>query len=150
MAAAAVGFHDNFWVVAGTAAPVIALAVIVSTGDVLREFLISTVALNSARRLDPTAVRLGAPRRTLDWLIAIGLFNLFLQTALLSVSLVSLADGANLTPPWVAVAAAVAGLLLLPAAAVGNIRLRALRMFAQYLETKAQKADQRPDDEVTR
>lgn len=34
-----VTFHEAVWVVAGTAAPVIALAVVVSLGDTVREFI---------------------------------------------------------------------------------------------------------------
>jgi hypothetical protein len=56
-------------------------------------------------------------------IILVGPFNLLLQAALLGVSLVSLADGANLVPPWVAIAAAVGGLLLLAFGSVGGVFL---------------------------
>jgi hypothetical protein len=55
--------------------------------------------------------------------------NLLLQAALLALSLVSLAEGANSAPPWLAIAAAVGGLVLLTAHSLGVVRLRGINMF---------------------
>ena len=46
-------------------------------------------------------------------ILAVVLSNLLVQSALLAVSLVSLADETNFVPPWIAIAAAAGGLLLL-------------------------------------
>lgn len=130
-------FHEGFWLVAGTAAPVVALAAVVSIGDALREGIASIAEAtplldaqaNSAGRLKGdrlTSTTTRAARR----LYALGLSNLFLQAALLAVSLVSLADDANLVPPWIAIVAAVGGLLLLAFSALGAVQLRWTRMNA--------------------
>jgi hypothetical protein len=133
-----VALHEGFWLVAGTAAPVIALAAVVTLGETLRENIASIAEAmplldaqsNSADRLKGDRLTTATIRATKQ-LYAIGLSNLLLQAALLAVSLVSLADDANLVPPWIAIVAAVGGLLLLLAfSALGAVQLRWTRMNA--------------------
>ncbi len=76
-----VAFHADFWVVTGTAAPVIALAAVVQASDAL-------VAVLPARdQGDARAVAMAS------YWIAGG--NLMVQVAVLTLSLLSLADGSN-------------------------------------------------------
>jgi hypothetical protein len=80
-----VGYHEAFWAVTGTAAPVIALAAVVAKA-----------ALPDVGTL-----------RTLGWV------NMIVQAWLLGSSLSALSTGGNVTPPWVASVLAVGGILLL-------------------------------------
>lgn len=123
----AVTFHEAVWVVAGTAAPVIALAEVVSLADTVRESLdFFTDFMDGSLERDhvPSTSRHWLyerrQRQTL-WTEGIGLFNLLLQAALLAVSLTSLAYQTNFIPLWLAIVAAVGGLLLLAAATIGAI-----------------------------
>jgi hypothetical protein len=130
-----VAFHEGFWVVTGTAAPVIALAAVVSLAEAGRTFYLSEDP--SVDAIDdvglggfPTANAFLALDRSLSlattamWIAAFGIVNLLLQTALLAVSLVSLADEVSLVPSWLAVVAAVGGLLLLAVSSLGTVLLR--------------------------
>ena len=128
-------FHEGFWLVAGTAAPVVALAAVVTLGETLRENIASIAEamplldaqVNSADRLKGSRLTTTTIRATKQ-LYAVGLSNVLLQAALLAVSLVSLADDANLVPPWIAIVAAVGGLLLLAFSALGAVQLPWMRM----------------------
>jgi hypothetical protein len=62
--------------------------------------------------------------RAVDAVLGTHRVNLILQAALLAISLVSLAEAANLVPPWLAIVAAVGGLLLLAASSLGGVYLR--------------------------
>ena len=126
----------DFWLVAGTAAPVVALAAVVSLGDAQREHIASigkATALiygeessgdDRIKGMVLTNKTIKAAKR----LYSIGLANVWLQAALLAVSLVSLARKGNLVPPWIAIVAAVGGLLLLAYSALGAVQLRWTRM----------------------
>jgi hypothetical protein len=59
-------------------------------------------------------------------IVLAGPVNLILQAALLLVSLGSLQSNANWVPPWVAIVAAVGGLLLLAFGSVGGVMLGAV------------------------
>ena len=156
--------NADFWVVAGTAAPVVALAAVVSLGDGLRTnteaFGEALQALRDSQRvgvlqdretqaeIEANAARVPADRREVSelatdqfrkdaakattWLIGIGLANLFLQAGLLAVALVSLTDGASLVQPWIAIVAAVGGLVLLAIGALRAAHLRTKAMFARF------------------
>jgi hypothetical protein len=67
--------------------------------------------------------------KTLTWLATFGVVNLILQAALLAISLVSLAEAANLVFPWLAIVAAVGGLLLLAASSLGVVYLRLINQL---------------------
>jgi hypothetical protein len=108
-----VAYHDSLWVTVGAAAPVIALAAIVSISDIFgaderfwdgfRRYLdgadystqfmeeIGNMLLVQGRR----AGRIGLGSR---W---IAIINVSLQLAMLAIALVSLADGSNAVSPIV-------------------------------------------------
>jgi hypothetical protein len=120
----AVGFHESFWVITGTAAPVIALAIIVALADAKRGWFgmletghrlaqeANVVRSEQARYLFARALRVTFGFRV------VATVNLLLQAGLLAVSLVSVAGQENLIPPWLAIVAAVGGLLLLAISSV--------------------------------
>jgi len=121
-----VAYHEAFWVVTGTAAPVIALAAVLSVGES------AMVGRNLGRFIwdaerhpdryrdkneDDTAwdQRLGTAQtaRTysmLNYLIAE--LNIASQAALLAMSLVSIDGADNSVPPWLAIVLAVGGIFL--------------------------------------
>jgi len=122
-----VAYHEAFWVVTGTAAPVIALAAILSVGES------ATVGRNLGRFIwnakrhpdryrdnneDDTAwdQRLGTAHtaRTYSMLKYLAAErNLASQAALLAMSLVSIDGADNSVPPWLAIVLAVGGIVLL-------------------------------------
>jgi hypothetical protein len=130
-------FHESFWVVVGGTAPVIALAVVVSMGDlqapVLRiNTLLSSLGLfvlNSTvtrrRLLSPDLsnqadLLLGVVRKragrinNLTWpMLYLALGNLGVQAALLCLGLLSIALHTNMIPPWMAVLGETVGVIVL-------------------------------------
>jgi hypothetical protein len=120
---ATVAYHEAFWVVIGAAAPVVALAVIVSLPDSL------TLAgqadmdrgVNALREAANGVYRLAAR------IFVTGLINMLLQAGLLAVSLVSIEDGANCVPPWTAITATVGGIVLLGVASVMTVNTNLYR-----------------------
>ncbi len=133
-------YHEAFWVVAGTAAPVIALAALVALPDtsdmyedlgqaMLDESLLSIKQFYALHQVDfDTQLAkeyrklIGAPDElvesrffkyftTVIRLSAIG--NVFLQAGLLAAGLAALAYDRDVIPPWIAVILAVGGVLLL-------------------------------------
>jgi hypothetical protein len=145
-----VAFHGDVWLVTGAAAPVVALAVVVSLNDLLKEGVISLADAMGLLRFFPPAraIAKSVPLRGLadvfsglativeesakliKWLIycivLAGPVNLILQAALFFVSLGSLQSNANWVPPWVAIVAAVGGLLLLAFGSLGAVLLGAV------------------------
>jgi hypothetical protein len=116
-----VTFHEAVWVVAGTAAPVIALAGVVSLGDTAREFRAFSLESMNVPQTRAEVWLYEQRFHQYLWVSGVGLFNLLLQAALLAVSLTSLADQANSVPPLLAIVAAVGGLLLLLVGTLGAI-----------------------------
>jgi hypothetical protein len=118
-----VTFHDSFWVLAGTTAPVIALAAVVSArdaGDLID------------RWYDPdTDLRITGPYRPgrmkalliftakLTWRVHV--LNLILQTFVLALSLFSLAFANNVIPEWMAALFVLLGMLLLALGYQGGV-----------------------------
>jgi hypothetical protein len=118
-----VSYHEAFWMVTGTAAPIIALAAVVALPEAAavvphawargREIVSTPPHLNwhvamagsyeAWRRVWAAAQRV----RTLTFL------NVIVQAGLLAVSLSALAVSQNVMPPWVAIVLAVGGILLL-------------------------------------
>jgi hypothetical protein len=117
-----VSFHETFWVVTGTAAPVIALAAIVSVRDVSDD-VDAMQAL--PRELEDRASQLGKTILLVyyrDWCANWGVVtsivewaNIALQAVLLAFSLLSIAYARNAFPLWIAIVVSVAGVLLLAA-----------------------------------
>lgn len=130
-----VAFHEAFWIVTGTAAPVVALAAVVSMRDVndysyrrglqLRALTEDVVANGIERlavdeELQPAYLRLVF----LGSLWVLQATNMCLQTALLAIALISIEQSANLLAPWIATTGTVVGLMLLAVTVVveGNIK----------------------------
>jgi hypothetical protein len=126
-----VAFHESVWIVAGTAAPVVALAGIVSLGDLMEKnerFGEQAQALRimQARELTDAEISqrnmliasLAGYSTMLYQLFIAQVVNVLLQALLLAASLLSLLIQSNLVPPWLAVIAAFGGLV-----AIGIITL---------------------------
>ena len=128
---ASVSFHENSWLAASTAAPVITLAVVVVIPDTagirfqaerkkraLLDLVASTVSAASTETPPvPTADPDGP---TLEWAVRVTrrnvrlcYANLMAQAALLAVSLAALAYSRDFVPPWLAIVVAVGGVGLL-------------------------------------
>ena len=113
-------FHETFWVVTGTAAPVIALAAVVSLNDLGKETgrlaeSLERVRRNSSATPEIEALISGAPSpiHLIRQFAGQQSMNIFLQAALLTVSLLSIAFQRNLIPVWIAIVIPVVGVLLL-------------------------------------
>ena len=109
-------FHESFWVTVGAAAPVIALASVVSIADLMgardqisRNLPTPSPALDNAW-LDSAVTRAG---RLLIWAYLVGVINGALQMVTLSMALQSLADGNNVVPTIVPGIVAPLGIFLL-------------------------------------
>jgi hypothetical protein len=118
--AAVAAYHEALWVVTGTAAPVIALAIVVSMPDIARDAWtiedqmddedgFSGLFSRPRRHLGP-ATRYGSQ---LLGLFALTMLNLLLQVVLLSISIGSIAEGRNFSPPTTGLFLAGGSLLLL-------------------------------------
>lgn len=123
-------FHESFWVTVGAAAPVLALASVVSITDLMgardqisRSLPTSSPARDSAR-LDSTITRAG---RLLIWAYLVAVINGALQMVALSMALQSLADGNNVVPPIVAGIVAPLGILLLLVSISMTVKLRIIQ-----------------------
>jgi hypothetical protein len=141
-------FHETFWVISGTATPVIALAAVVSYSDLRDEGTDWSQAYDALRfemsdkrkafqeaiekGMDETEVRRQVAsadqnyRRTAGWVKNLQLANLVVQATLLCASLVSVANQANLVTPLAGVVAAVGGVLCLAPVAYLLTSLRSL------------------------
>ena len=124
---APVAYHEAFWVASAAAAPVIALANVVTVSDAWG------LARESVRTLVSVAEEIGQPSmvdgliprtRTAEILYRVSLVNLVLQAAVLLASMISLADTGDHLPPMVVAAALAGGLAAVGAAAMGMARAR--------------------------
>jgi uncharacterized membrane protein len=109
-----VSYHEAFWVVTGTAAPVIALAAVVALPDT--SAMTSRTVQHFGSAWLPTAEQLktGSELWTRAAIIKVSaVTNLVAQACLLLISLMALMWASNPLSPWVAVAIAVGGILLL-------------------------------------
>jgi hypothetical protein len=139
-----VAFHESFWVVAGTAPPVIALAVIVSLRDVLRDFtddynmtwVRPGVGDRAARAKLESKLGEAAYARNLAYGAAA--LNMLLQMVVLTLALVSLAQRHDVIP-WLIMAIIVpGGLALLLFSTLMVVMARSLR---QQVMMKANEVD---------
>jgi hypothetical protein len=113
-------FHESFWVVEGTAAPVIALAAVLSTNDIFEGFM-RVIA-------DPRVAQLGRDEQSreqrgseiLTW-VFLQFANICIQAAVLGISLWSLAIQSNVIPPWICIVITCAAVVLLAAAGVVTV-----------------------------
>jgi hypothetical protein len=126
-------FREAFWVVVGGVAPIIALAVVVSMGEMQTPVLrINRLLKSLGISLDNTVNR--RPRspdepnqvivdlvktktnriNKVIWpMLYLDFGNLGIQAALLCIGLLSIALQTNLIPPWVAVVGETAGVIFL-------------------------------------
>jgi hypothetical protein len=134
---AVMAFHEGFWTVAGTAAPVIAVAIVISLGELMKELSRWIIwaeriegtpepEMKEIRKILRTQTRYSWPLEVLE------LTNLLIQAGLTVVALVSLEDEANLVSPWWAIAAVIAGLVLLAGCSFSGywMRMRRVRKMA--------------------
>jgi hypothetical protein len=91
-------FHENFWVVAGAAAPVIALANLVALNDALFLRQAMLMAPHEAWTDDVKDFFLASQRRLLLLSLIPSAANLLLQAAVLSIALAGLAEDQNPVP----------------------------------------------------
>lgn len=119
-------FHADFWVVAGTAAPVILLAQIVVAGDAL-------VARAAARGTVPSEPRLLKRRQLKVAAISYGLSgaNIGLQGTILLGSLASLDQEQNIVPTPAVGFAEVLGMLMLFYASLALVKLKISQAVSQ-------------------
>ena len=123
-------FHESFWVTVGAAAPVIALASVVSIADLMgardqisRNLPTPSSALDSAW-LDSAVTRAG---RLLIWAYLVGVTNGAMQMVALSVALQSLADGNNVVPTIIPGIVAPLGIFLLLVSVSMTVSLRIIQ-----------------------
>src|SRR5450631_6523 len=105
-------FQENYWVVVGTAAPVVALASVIVVGDALR---LVAAGPDSLEHVQKGTWRWAASRGISGylgrWVLLLGFANLVIQTATLLLALLSLDWRRNALPTPVPDAALVFGLL---------------------------------------
>ena len=128
-------FHENFWLAASAAAPVITLAIVVAIPDAANMRFRAAGAMRAAedqRRVsevsgphdrpdrdsarDRAGESLWATRWAVQvtrWNVRLCYANLIAQAVLLAFSLAALAYGLDLVPPWLAIVVAVGGAGLL-------------------------------------
>jgi hypothetical protein len=121
-----VTFHETFWVVTGSTAPVVALAAIISARDIAHDTGVITDPVGEMVAAHVTGSKMerayGYYRRWAlvgyaQWLAQ--LVNIVLQALLLTVSLLSIAYQRNVFPIWIGVTVAVGGVGLLAVTGVG-------------------------------
>jgi hypothetical protein len=113
-------------VVAGTAAPVIALAAVVALPSSVSALVDAEVALAQSAKAGPALKfeRSLLPALTMNeheahrrlgtigrWIRILTVANMIIQAGLLAVSLSALAVGRDVMPPWIAIVLAVGGIL---------------------------------------
>ena len=114
-------FHESFWILVGTSAPVIALANQVAIGSALDIFVLKGPAMTGASRWSLLTKKAW-------WTYFIGRMNVGLQAAVLFTSLWCLYDQKNLINPRWAIPAEVDGLLILLPLTTRLTLLRAIQI----------------------
>jgi hypothetical protein len=115
-------FHETFWAVTATAAPVLGLAAVLSAGNLL-DFAIALSDMRSdttqPMALSPYGIhRIEFNQRLAIWFFLAQLANILAQATLLAVSLWAIVSQANEGPPLLWLAVPVLGLVLLSTAGV--------------------------------
>jgi hypothetical protein len=138
-----VAFQDTFWIVAGGAAPVIALASVVTFSEARQLEAISQVEVRAQVLEMPLSIRNDfwkARNRLLhlaQLMAWVQILNLALQCWILASSLLSLAQSANELPTSVVVGVEVAGIALLAVGGFGAARFKYRRsIFAYQIEAQ--------------
>ena len=127
-------FHEFFWVTVGVAAPVIALASVVSIADLMgaRDRVSRNLPTPSAPDsdwLDSEFIRAG---RLIFGAYLVGIINGALQMVALSIALESLADGNNVVPTIIPQIMVPLGILLLLVSISMTVSLRTIRRHASH------------------
>jgi LytS/YehU family sensor histidine kinase len=123
-------FHESFWVTVGTAAPIIALASVVSIADLMgaRDRVSPNLSSSSSVQgddwLDSELIRAG---RLLIWAYLVGVVNGALQMVTLSIALQSLADGSNVVSTIVPRIIVPLGIFLLLVSTSMTVSLRTIQ-----------------------
>jgi hypothetical protein len=137
---AAMSYHADVWLTVGAAAPVIALAAVVSkaeTTDLRNKFFTSPFS-SPADTTDVSAMMYTAAR-WLNWLVTL---NILLQVAALATALLSLAAGRDQVPLAVPIVLEPLGILLLAMTGHAAITLRsAPGRYAKLRNARAQFAE---------
>jgi hypothetical protein len=128
-----VTFHETFWVVTGSTAPVIALAAIISAKDIAHDTGVITDPVGEMVAAHVTGPKMEQAHSYYQRWALVGygqwlaqLVNVCLQALLLTVSLLSIAYQRNVLPVWVGIAVAVGGVVLLAVTGVGIVAARQL------------------------
>ena len=127
-------FHEPFWVTVGAAAPVVALASVVSIADLMgaRDQLSRSLRAPPALAsdwLDSEFIRAG---RLAIGAYLVGIINGALQMVTLSVALQSLADGDNAVPTIVPRIIAPLGIFLLLVSISMTVSLRTIQRHVSH------------------
>jgi hypothetical protein len=117
-------FHENFWIVTGTAAPVIALSCIVLNNDLTSTF-VDALRIRSGFGPDAQLTEL-AIGGTAQFVYFVNGLNLTVQSGVFVMSLSSLLYQRNYIAPTLALWGAALGITGLLVAVVGNGRRRIL------------------------
>ena len=136
-------FHESFWVTVGAAAPIIALASVVSIADLMgaRDRVSPSLSPPSSSVLgddwlDSELIRAG---RLLIWAYLVGVVNGALQLVTLSMALQSLADGSEVVPTIVPRIMVPLGIFLLLVSTSMTVSLRTIqRQMNHHLRSGAQ------------
>jgi hypothetical protein len=107
-----VAYHETFWLISGTAAPVIALAQAVALTDASSVLARAQFEGRRADQIGAEGARI-IKRITVRLSWAPGLANLLIQSALLFVALISAYQGSDAWPPLMSALLMLAGLLCL-------------------------------------
>lgn len=143
-------YYESFWVVVGTAAPVIALAAVVSSTDAGGEsYGLNELVTNTAHSLrhsaEPDPVKVSELKtaqtiaRVLSWGFLLQLGNVFLQGAALTLSLSCLAVHRNVIPPYFGIVAVSLGMLLLAWVGLKILNAKVARIRIQQVEGSPKK-----------
>jgi len=128
-----VTFHETFWVVTGSTAPVVALAAIISAKEIAHDTGVITDPVGEMVAAHVTGPKMEQAHSYYQKWALVGyaqwlaqLVNVCLQALLLTVSLLSIAYQRNVFPIWIGVAVAVGGVALLAVTGVGILATRQL------------------------
>jgi hypothetical protein len=146
-------FHEAFWILTGTAAPVIALAAVVSAGSADQAWQDLREPYERYRDAAPeAALKWLSSNAALQWrgVILAGVskaqyVNVVLQAGLLALSLASVGSQRNAVPLAVAGALAVVGIMLIALAGSRNVvavrDLNDMRGIARQAEEESKAGD---------
>ena len=148
-------FHETFWAVTGTAAPVIALAAVVSAGDADEQ--VDRLIEAALRRSDAVHKNRGDPDlvdvlqkaggANLGMIAKVQYVNVVIQAVLLAVSLGSIAYQRDLISRGWPGGAAVVGILLLALVAA---RAVGVKRYSRAMLRDAKEAEQQAARQTTR